>query len=252
MGVLGEILENKRREIEALRLPSTAPRYSPRALTLRQPGRVQLITEIKRRSPSAGPLSTVLSVAQRARCYSDAGAALISVLCDNQFFDGHYEHLSQAREACDTPLLCKEFILDERQLDFAVAYGADAVLLIVRCLSDEQLVGLINAATERNLVPLVEVFGEDEAARALQAGAKLVGVNARDLDTLEMDSARASRVLASLPPGVIRAHLSGVRDTEVVRGLRRSGVDAALLGEILMRQDDPTALLTELVAAGRD
>jgi indole-3-glycerol phosphate synthase len=243
---------NKRRELAALSLPSTAPKYSPRPVVLRVPGEVRLITEIKRRSPSAGPLSTTLSVGERARCYSDHGAALISILCDTLFFDGSYQHLSEARESCDTPLLCKEFILDERQLDFARAFGADAVLLIVRCLNDEELPRLVKAAQERDLLPLVEVFGEEEADRALAAGASLIGVNSRDLDTLEMDAARATRVLQSLPQSVTRAHLSGVKRPEDIRQLRHAGVEAALLGEVLMRQEDPGALLAQLISAGRD
>ena len=105
----------------------------------RADGRLKLITEIKFRSPSAGALSTVLSVTERARAYQRAGASMISVLCDTSFFDGAFAHLAEARAACELPLLCKEFVIDESQLDAAVAYGADAVLLIVRCLSEERL-----------------------------------------------------------------------------------------------------------------
>jgi indole-3-glycerol phosphate synthase len=156
-----------------------------------------LISEIKRRSPSAGALSTRLSVAERAAAYERAGASMLSILCDSHFFDGSYEHLREARAATRLPLLCKEFVVDEVQLDVARAFGADAVLLIVRCLSAERTVELVRAARERELVPFVEVATEDELGIALSAGADLVGVNAADLDTLQMDAARAP---ASWPP----------------------------------------------------
>ena len=141
-------------------------------------------------------------------------------------------------------------MIEEAQLDAARAFGADAVLVIVRCLPPGKLAPMIAAARARQLVPLVEVVTEDEAARALDAGADLVGVNARDLDTLEMDGERAARVLATLPAAVTRVHLSGIAAPADVTRVAASPADAALVGETLMRQDDPEPLLRELVAAG--
>src|SRR6185295_18463364 len=132
------------------------------------------------------------SAGARARVYEQAGAAMLSVLTDAEFFDGAFEHLTQARAACALPILCKDFVLDEVQLDAARAFGADAVLLIVRCIEGEaRLAELIAAARARQLEPLVEIASDAETRQALDAGAELIGVNARDLDTLAIDVARA-------------------------------------------------------------
>lgn len=252
MGVLNDILAQKARELPELRaraLPAPPPRRSVSLSRNEHAGHLSLITEIKRRSPSAGKLSTVLGVAERARAYEAAGASMLSVLCDAQFFDGDFSHLAEARAATKLPLLCKEFVIDELQLDAARAYGADAVLLIVRCVPARRTRELVAAARERDLVPFVEVATEDEVKVALDAGAELIGVNARDLDALKLDRERAARVMAAIPPGVTRVHLSGLSKPEDVLAIRRAGADAALVGEALMRADDPTPLLTSLVAA---
>jgi indole-3-glycerol phosphate synthase len=256
VGVLARILEVKRQELAHLRtvrLPACPP-ARPVALARTQPQPLALIAEIKRRSPSAGALSTLLSVGERARAYARAGARMISVLCDATFFDGSFQHLAEARAACDLPLLCKEFVIDEVQVDAARAWGADAVLLIARCVPPERLEQLVRHTEHNGLAPLVEVYTEAEAELAMQLGARLVGVNARDLDTLEMDMARAERVLASLPRSVATVHLSGVAQPAQVRRIAESRADAALVGESLMRQDDPEPLLRELVraAGGRE
>lgn len=251
-GVLARILATKQAELPALRARRLPTSPGPRAFSLRRTdARLKLITEIKFRSPSAGALSTVLSVTERARAYQRGGASMISVLCDTSFFDGEYAHLAEARAACELPLLCKEFVIDESQLDAAVAYGADAVLLIVRCLSAERLKQLTQAARERKLEPFVEVVNDSESKLALDAGASLIGVNARDLDTLTMDAERAARFLAELPASVTRVHLSGIARAEDVQRVANSQADAALLGEALMREHQPEARLAELIAATR-
>ena len=252
MGLLAEILAQKQGELAALRarpLPAAPPRR-PLALARTQNGdRLSLITEIKRRSPSAGQLSTALSVGERAAAYERAGASMLSVLCDTHFFDGDYAHLQQARAASALPLLCKEFVIDEVQLDAARAFGADAVLLIVRCVTPERTRALVQGAQQRELVPFVEVATEAELRVALDAGADLIGVNARDLDTLVMDAERAARVLHAIPDGVVRVHLSGLSRPEDITRLRQTPADAALVGEALMRADDPEPLLRSLAAA---
>lgn len=250
-GVLAEILAQKASEIVALRKRSLPPGPEPRPLGLRRGAAepLRLITEIKRRSPSAGPLSTKLGVAERAVAYERAGASMLSVLADERFFDGAFEHLKEARAATSLPILCKEFVLDEVQLDAARSFGADAVLLIVRILSPERLSTLMRAARERGLAPFVEVVDEIEAKVALEAGATLVGVNARDLDTLKMDSVRAARTVGGLPDGVIAVHLSGLGSADAVVEVAKGSADAALVGEALMRADDPEPLLRTFVAA---
>ncbi|HEY6559621.1 MAG TPA: indole-3-glycerol phosphate synthase TrpC [Polyangiaceae bacterium] len=252
-GLLERILATKRDELSGMRGSALPAPPARRAVELRRgPGTpLRLITEIKLRSPSAGALSTVLGVPERASAYARAGAAMLSVLCDRSYFDGSYAHLQQARDACSLPILCKEFVIDPCQLDWARAFGADAVLLIVRCLTEAQLPVLVAAARERELEPFVEVTNESEAARALAAGATLIGVNARDLDTLQMDSARAAKVLAELPSTLTRVQLSGIATPEAVRDVARGPADAALIGEALMRQADPGPLLRQLVEAAR-
>lgn len=254
MGLLERILETKRAELGALSaLPRPAPPPRRTVQLRRQPGDpLRLITEIKRRSPSAGRLSTRLSVAERARAYERAGATMLSVLCDQSFFDGSYQHLAEARAACELPLLCKEFVIDELQLHVARAHGADAVLLIARCLNPANLEHLIDRANSIDLIPIVEVATKEEAETALQCGADLIGVNARDLDTLQMDVERAQQILRSLPERVTKLHFSGVTSPERVTELRTSSADAALIGEVLMRQDDPEPLLAALVGAARN
>lgn len=254
MSWLERILAAKRREIEALReLPRRERRTAPRPHGLRRAGGepLRLLAEIKLRSPSAGALSTLLPPSARARAYEEAGAAAVSVLCDGPFFGGAPEHLAAARAAVSLPVLAKEFVLDEVQLDHLAAFEADLVLLIVRCLAPGAVRALVPAARRRGLEPLVEVVDEEEAAVALDAGAELIGVNARDLDTLRLDAARAARTIEALPASVVAIHLSGLASPRDVSAVRATAAHAALVGEALMRQDDPRALLRSLVSAAR-
>jgi indole-3-glycerol phosphate synthase len=211
------------------------------------PQPIRVLAEIKFRSPSAGVLSSHLSVTERAASYERAGASVVSVLCDEQFFGGTYEHLAIAKQACGLPILCKEFVLDEVQLDWARAFGADAVLLIARCMSREDLDKMYRAAVERQLMPLVEIATPDEASWVSDLGCSTIGVNARDLDTLTIDADRASSILESLPKSRVRVHLSGVKIPSEVARLSEMGVDAVLIGEALMRQNDPEPLLRSIV-----
>lgn len=257
MGVLSNIIASKQAELAQLRSEADAllrtPRFRPRPVSLfREPGDdLRLIAELKFRSPSAGPLSRHLDVEGRARAYEAGGASMMSVLCDRAFFDGDYSHLVRAREASNLPLLCKEFIIDEIQLQYAAANGADWVLLIVRCVTPDTLKRLIVSAANLGLGALVEVHAPDELDIALAAGATVVGVNARDLDTLEMHAERATQVLAALPPHIVSLHLSGLKTPSDVAALANSRVHGALIGEVLMRQDDPIPLLSSLASAAR-
>ncbi len=249
--ILDRIIETKRSEVVQLRKQRPTVRFSPRAVKLkRSPGDpLRILAEIKFRSPSAGALSTELSVSERAKAYERGGASVVSVLCDSTFFGGAYEHLIEARDNCSLPLLCKEFVIDEVQLDWAHACGADLVLLIARCVGPEELVRLHAAALERNLTPLVEIANHEEAGWARALPEPIIGVNARDLDNLQMDSQRASDVLSQLGPSLTRLHLSGIKTPEDVTRTQNSGVDGALIGEILMRDANPEARLRSLVQA---
>ncbi|MDI1481145.1 indole-3-glycerol-phosphate synthase [Polyangium sp. y55x31] len=259
--VLDTILASKRAEITAL-LAAPPPRMSHtpsggvfEALRRPEGGALRLLAEVKLRSPSAGALSSVLRPAERARRYAEAGATMISVLVDGPFFGGSYDDLAACRDTLDAAfgaarpkLLCKEFILDPIQISMAAAHGADAALLIARITTADDLARLADAARDLGLEPFVEVATEDELAAAERARARVLGVNARDLDTLAMDHARAERVLSRADRDAARVHLSGLASPSDVARIARSPADAALVGEALMRQDDPGPLLASMVA----
>ena len=163
---LAPILQSKRDEIASMRgrrLPSP-PRIRHCELKRQLGEPLRILAEIKFKSPSAGPLSTHMTVAERAVSYELSGAHFVSVLCDCPFFGGSYEHLAVAKQACSLPILCKEFVIDEIQLDWARAFGADLVLIIARCVTRDALARLYNAALERGLLPLVEIATVDEAS----------------------------------------------------------------------------------------
>lgn len=261
VSVLTAILASKRREVDLLRERPRRP--SDRAPIdvvdiLRRPHApdcpLRMICEIKLRSPSAGILSRALAPSERAIAYAEAGASMVSVLCDGPFFDGAWEHLSSARDALDAtgrklPLLAKEFVLDERQVQEARDRGADAVLLIARIVEPRLLRHLVHCARGEGIEPLIEIVDEAELDAALTAGARVIGVNARDLDTLAMDSERTARVLDAMPPDRVAVHLSGLREAGDVAAIARGRADAALVGEALMREGDPRPRLRAMVAA---
>ena len=260
MGLLAEILAQKAAEVAAISASSVAPRPPDdpprdvlRALRRAPEGPLRLIAEIKFRSPSAGVLSRTLGAGARARAYERGGAAMVSVLTDRTWFDGSFDDLGAARAEVSIPVMCKDFVIDLAQIDRAWSAGADAVLLIVRCLRQAGLLPrLVEGARSRGIEPFVEVVDEHELEIALAAGARVVGVNARDLDSLEVDTERAKRVLSSIPADTVAVHFSGLRSGEDAAALAASRADAALIGEALMRRDDPIPLLEELVrGAGR-
>jgi indole-3-glycerol phosphate synthase len=257
---LADILAAKRRDVDALP-PRARARERREAIDVvaalrRDGGGVRLVAEVKLRSPSAGPLSRALPPAERALAYAEAGASMVSVLCDAPFFDGSWEHLAAARARLDAagrrvPLLAKDFVIDERQIEEARDRGGDAILVIARIVSAARLAELARAARAEGVEPFVEVIDERELDAAMAAEARVVGVNARDLDTLKVDVAHAGRVLAAIPPDVVAVHLSGLRQPADVAAIARGRADAALIGEGLMRQDDPRPLLAAMVDAAR-
>src|SRR5207248_10662644 len=203
----------------------------------------------KRRSPSKGDLAPDLVPAVLAKAYADGGADCLSVLTDSEFFGGSTDDLGEARTACDLPVLRKDFTVSEADVYDARAMGADAVLLIVAALTAAELSKLRLLAHELELAALVEVHDEEELKRALDAGAKLIGVNQRDLRTFEVDGARGERLAAAMPPGVVKVAESGIRDADDVRQLAASGYDAVLVGESLVTSPDPAAAVRALKGA---
>lgn len=241
-GVLERIVASKRAEVAALgprrsELRRRAEAAGPaRSLggALASRGIVSVIAEYKRRSPSAGAIGNGDPV-EIARAYAAAGASAVSVLTDGPFFDGRLEDLERVRAAVDVPVLRKDFVLDEVQVWEARAAGADAVLLIVRILEPSLLVSLLELCRELSFSALVEVHNAAELERALRAGAGIIGVNNRDLDTFRTDLEVTVRLAREVPADRILVGESGITTPEAIDRLGEAGVDAVLVGETLMR-----------------
>ncbi|KAB8168721.1 indole-3-glycerol phosphate synthase TrpC [Streptomyces sp. 3MP-14] len=211
---------------------------------------VTVICEVKRSSPSKGALAAIADPAGLAADYEAGGAAAISVLTEKRRFGGSLDDLTEVRSRVDIPVLRKDFIVTSYQLWEARAYGADLVLLIVAALDQPALVSLVERAESIGLTPLVEVHDEDEAERAVDAGARIIGVNARDLRTLEVDRSTFERVAPEIPDGIVRVAESGVRGPHDLIAYANEGADAVLVGESLVTGRDPRSAVADLVAAG--
>jgi indole-3-glycerol phosphate synthase len=212
-------------------------------------GRVNVIAECKRRSPSKGVLAPDYDPVRIAILYTEGGAAAISVLTEPTFFDGALEHLAAVRQAVATPLLRKDFIVDEYQLFEARAIGADAVLLIVAALAQADLVRLQQRAWQLELATLVEVHDDAELTRAVDSGARVVGVNNRNLRTLAVDVEASYRLAGKIPRDVIGVSESGLKSREELEQLAAAGYRAFLIGERFMTDADPVRALQSLRAA---
>jgi indole-3-glycerol phosphate synthase len=211
---------------------------------------VSVIAEVKRCSPSKGALATITDPAQLAADYAAGGAAAISVLTEQRRFGGTLDDLRAVRAKVDVPVLRKDFITTSYQLWEARAAGADLALLIVAALEQPALESLIERSRSIGLTPLVEVHDEAELERALAADANLVGVNARNLKTLEIDRTTFDRLAPMIPDGVVRVAESGIRGPHDVIEYAKAGANVVLVGETLVRDDDPRASVADLVAAG--
>ncbi len=211
-------------------------------------GRLAVVAEVKRRSPSKGPLVADLDPATVATRYAEGGATALSVLTDQVFFGGSAEDLIAARQAVDLPVLRKDFTVAPADVADARIMGADAVLLIVAALSEDELSQLLGLATRIGLDAVVEVHDEAELAVALRAGATLIGVNQRDLVTFEVDQARAVRLAAALPSGVVSVAESGITGPADAVTVATAGYHAVLVGESLVRAPDPAAATAALAA----
>jgi indole-3-glycerol phosphate synthase len=259
--ILRRIIAHKRQEVAARRYEvplvqvrayasdAPAPRNFPAEL---RGGKMAIIAEIKRASPSEGAIREgEFDPAAIARQYAGAGAAALSVLTDEKFFAGRLEYLSEAREACEIPLLRKDFIIDEYQLYEARAAGADAVLLIVAALNRAQLRDLLALTRSLGMAALVESHSEAELEVALESGAEVLGVNNRDLRTFEVDLSTTERLAEMIPDSRVLVAESGVHTREDVQRLANAGADAALVGTALMRAEDPGKALRGLTGICR-
>ena len=217
---------------------------------LRAPG-IGVIAEVKRASPSAGRLAAISDAAELARAYEGGGARIISVVTEQRRFHGTLDDLDAVRSAVSVPVLRKDFVVRPYQIHEARAHGADMLLLIVAALEQPALVSMLDRTESLGMTALVEVHTEAEADRALKAGARVIGVNARDLTTLEVDRDCFARIAPGLPTDVIRIAESGVRGTADLLAYAGAGADAVLVGEGLVTSGDPRAAVADLVTAGR-
>jgi len=244
MNRLEEILRAKHLEIERLRwrapefrrqaLERTEFRAFRRALK-RSDGKVAVIAEVKKASPSAGVIAESFDPVAIAKNYERAGADAISVLTDEKFFQGRLSHLVDIRGAVSLPVLRKDFVIDEIQIAEAAAAGADAILLIAAALQQKQLVDLLSAAAKYELEVLVEVHTLGELGRALDAGAEIIGINNRDLATFEADLSVTEKLSEEVPNELVLVSESGIKTSDDVARVKVCGVDAVLIGEALMR-----------------
>jgi len=205
-----------------------------------------IIAEVKKASPSKGVIREDYHPADIARSYADAGASCLSVLTDEEFFQGHEQHLVEARNSCSIPVIRKDFIIDSYQLLEARAMGADCILLIVAALNDADLAHLYFEAKELGMDVLVEVHDAAELTRALELGLDLVGINNRDLRTFDVDLDTTLGLLDAIPAEVTVVTESGIHDSAHVELMQRHAVNSFLVGEAFMRSPDPGARLTEL------
>lgn len=211
---------------------------------------IQLIAEVKKASPSKGIIRADFDPVKIAQIYSQNGAACISVLTDEQYFQGSLDYLKAIRKVVPTPLLRKDFILDSYQLVEARVAGADGILLIAECLEDCDLRKLYNESVELGLVPLVEFYDEENLDRVLAAGASLIGVNNRDLRSFEVDLQHTVRMREKVPLDCVLVGESGIHSRSDATMLESAGVDAMLVGESLMRQDDIAIAVRKLLGRG--
>lgn len=256
---LDEILAATRRRLAEFKpltsraqLANLAARHTPRgfadALRRASASGAAVIAELKKASPSRGLLRGSFHVAALSWELADAGAAALSILTEEEFFQGSLTNLTEAAAACPLPLLCKDFIIDDFQILEARAHGADAVLLILAALNEAEFKQLLYTAREYALDALCEVHTEEELGRALDAGCELIGVNSRDLQTFQVDLGTAFRLVRNIPPGVLKVAESGIQKGEEVQRLRAAGYDAFLIGELLMKADFPAEALRKLLA----
>jgi indole-3-glycerol phosphate synthase len=259
VSVLNEILDGVRADLAARQQEVTLDQLkdmagrapSPKdAMAVLKGEDVAVIAEVKRASPSKGAMAAIADPAALATDYEAGGASVISVLTEQRRFAGSIADLAAVRAAVQVPVLRKDFVVSSYQLWEARAHGADMVLLIVAALEQNALVSLVERAVSIGLIPLVEVHADEELDRALEAGAKIIGVNARDLTTLEVDRTVFARLAPQIPDGVLKIAESGIRGPHDLLAYAASGADAVLVGESLVTGKDPRSAVADLVTAG--
>jgi indole-3-glycerol phosphate synthase len=231
------------------RVLRVAPAYDALAVLSAGDG-VKVIAEVKRSSPSKGALAMIADPAGLASDYAAGGASVISVLTEQRRFGGSLQDLAEVRAAVDIPVLRKDFVISSYQLWEARAYGADMILLIVAALDQPTLVGLRERAESLGMTALVEVHDEAETERAVEAGARIIGVNARNLKTLEVDRGTFARLAPRIPAGIVKVAESGVRGPHDVLEYAQAGASAVLVGESLVIGGRPRGAVADLIAAG--
>ncbi|MCX6357682.1 MAG: indole-3-glycerol phosphate synthase TrpC [Candidatus Aureabacteria bacterium] len=243
-----EAVDNRKRRIPLRLISSLAAKNRTRdfygALTR---SCIAIIAEVKKASPSAGVLRRIYRPAAIARSYELAGAAAISVLTEERYFKGNLSHLGEVKRAVSVPVLRKDFIIDDYQIVESAAAGADAVLLIARLLAPGLLAEMVQRCHDLLICPLVEVHSGEEIAKAAASGARVIGVNNRDLDTLEADIGQTVRLKKMLPPECVVVSESGIRAASDINRLTRAGVTAFLIGEQFLRDADPGRALDRLL-----
>ncbi|HYE30227.1 MAG TPA: indole-3-glycerol phosphate synthase TrpC [Methylomirabilota bacterium] len=266
MNILEKIVEEKRQEVSRLQARPVSPdhlRWALKAHGARRPfetdlryprrGSIALIAEVKKASPSAGVIREDFDPVALAREYEDAGASCLSVLTDEKFFQGSLEYLRQIRDAVRIPLLRKDFIIHERQILESVEWGADAILLIAAILNDDQIAEFMALAKSVGLGVLLEVHDQQELERALRLQAPIIGVNNRDLKTFKVDIATtetlARRLASASPRQPLLVAESGIHTRADVQRMIACGANAILVGESLMREQDISAKIDDLLAA---
>jgi indole-3-glycerol phosphate synthase len=259
VSVLDEILDGVRadlaerqRHVSLEHLKEMARRApSPRdAMAALKAEGVSVIAEVKRASPSRGQMAAITDPAALAADYEAGGAKVISVLTESRRFGGSLEDLDAVRRAVQVPVLRKDFVVSSYQLWEARAHGADVVLLIVAALEQSALVSLVERAISIGMLPLVEVHADPELDRALDAGATVIGVNARNLATLKVDRGIFGQMAGRIPEGIVKVAESGVRGPRDLLAYAASGADAVLVGESLVTEKDPRCAVADLVTAG--
>ena len=258
--MLEDILANKRKEIEAakahLPLDALKARVSGRTAernfqeAIRQPGKLSLIAELKRKSPSRGLLRERFDPVSLAQLLQEGGASALSVLTDEVYFGGHVDFLRDVKQFTEVPVLRKDFLIDVYQLYESIFYQADAVLLIVRILPGTVLHELLAVARSLGLGALVEVHSGDELDCALQAGAEIIGINVRDLATFRLQAGLVESLVPLIPSGKTIVAESGLQTAQEFSRMRELGVHAALVGEALMTAPDVRTKLRELLKHG--
>jgi indole-3-glycerol phosphate synthase len=253
---LREIIEEKKKEVARLKnvtlwgMDNDLPTLRDFRGAISTPGSINLIAEIKFASPSAGIIREKTEPNSIGRIYEGAGAAAISLLTDKRFFQGDLYNLPSLKKAVSIPILRKDFIIDEIQVRESYYYGADAILLIARILTREQLKDLIDLCRDIRLTPLTEVHDRADLDKAIECGADVIGINNRDLDTFEVNINATFSLAPIIPEGCIVVSESGINDGEDIRALKGTGINAVLMGTALMKSDDIAAKTREMVQAG--